>query len=128
MPEIFFVKNCLQNHTVINFIYKRTELPVGIVDTDGHLSYPATTTNLVLYHDVVNHTEGFCESDETHTKNIERFWAHMKSSMRKEHGVKRSSIDEWPIQYTLKRRYLMNKKREIFLKLISVYCDYFLFK
>jgi len=62
----------------------------------------------------VNHTKGFCTSDGSHTNNIEGFWAHMKSSMRKKHGVKRSSIDKSLIQYTFKRRYLMNKKPEEF--------------
>jgi len=79
----------------------RLILPASIVNTDSHQSYPAATRNLGLDHNVVNHAEKFCASDGTHTNNIERFWVHMKSSMRKEYGVKHSSINEWLIQYTI---------------------------
>ncbi|KAG0429306.1 hypothetical protein DMUE_5748 [Dictyocoela muelleri] len=76
--------------------------------TDGHPSYPIVAKNLGLNHKVVIHSEGFKAPDGTHTNNIEGFWAVLKSSMRKEHGVKRCNIDEWLEEYTFKKRYLNN--------------------
>jgi len=72
-------------------------LPASIVNTGGHPSYPATTRNLGLDHKIVNHTEGFCASDGAHTNNVGKFLVTYKKLNEKEHGVTRSSIDEWLI-------------------------------
>jgi hypothetical protein len=50
----------------------------------------------------------------THTNNIEGFWSHLKLTMRKENVFKKANIDDWIIQYTFKRRYIMNSSREEF--------------
>lgn len=93
--------------------------------TDGHPSYPAVANNLAVNHKIVNHSRGFRSEDRTHTNGIEGFWAHLKTSMRKEHGVKRDDIDDWLIQYTFKRRFLMNCDREeikiIYSELLKYY-------
>lgn len=85
--------------------------------TDGHASYPQTARNLGLIHRTVNHSLGFRAPDGTHTNNIEGFWSHMKSTMRKENGVHRENIDDWLIQYTFKRRYVNNSSQEEFAEL-----------
>jgi len=36
----------------------------------------------------------------------------MKATMRKENGVHRDNIDEWPTRYTFKRRYILGKSIE----------------
>ncbi|KAG0422598.1 hypothetical protein DMUE_6197, partial [Dictyocoela muelleri] len=63
--------------------------------SDGHPSYPGVCMNLNLSHKVVIHIEGFKGIDGPHTNNIEGFWSHLKSTMRKEHGVQRNNIDKW---------------------------------
>ncbi|KAG0431059.1 hypothetical protein DMUE_5597 [Dictyocoela muelleri] len=96
--------------------------------TDARLSYPTVAINLGLNHKVVIHTEGFKAPDGTHTNNIEGFWAGLKSSMRKEHGVKRCNIDEWLEEYTFKKRYLNNpdnnELRFIFNDIIKLFFIY----
>ena len=80
--------------------------------TDGYPSYPGVSNNLHLEHIVVNHNAGFISFDRTHTNNIESFWPHLKTSMRKENSVMRHNIDEWIAEYTFKRRYLINASIE----------------
>lgn len=75
--------------------------------TDGYPSYPQAARDIGMIHYVVSHAEGFVTSDGIHTNNIEGFWSHLKSQMRKENGVKRNDIDEWLINYTFKRRFLL---------------------
>lgn len=82
--------------------------------SDGYPTYPGVALNLYLNHNVVNHTLGFVAPDGSHSNSIEGFWSHLKSTMRKEHGVMRENIDNWLIQYTFKRRYLLGCTREEF--------------
>lgn len=93
--------------------------------SDGYPSYPSVAENLGVSHRVVNHNRGFINEDGTHTNNIEGFWSHLKSSMRKENGVKRTNIDNWLIQYTFKRRYIMGASKEefaaLFIAIIKLY-------
>ena len=88
----------------------------SILCTDGYPSYPSVAANLSCLHRIVNHSEGFVSQDGTHTNNIESFWSHLKSTMRKENGVMRANIDEWLAEYTFKRRYIIGETREEFLK------------
>lgn len=74
--------------------------------TDGHPSYPGVANNIGTDHHIVNHSIGFTNESGEHTNNIEAFWAHLKATMRREHGVKRTNIDNWLICYTFKRRFL----------------------
>lgn len=95
----------------------------SVLHSDGYPSYPQTAENLALEHRVVNHTTGFVSRDGVHTNNQEGFWSHLKSSMRKEHGVHRHNIDEWLNEYTFKRRYLICASPEefslIFIELLK---------
>lgn len=93
--------------------------PGSILHTDGYASYPRVAANLNLAHRIVNHNAGFVTIDGIHTNNIEGFWAHLKSSMRKENGVKRVNIDNWLVSYTFKRRYILNATR-IELKVLYI--------
>jgi hypothetical protein len=76
--------------------------------SDGYPSYPLVADELGLRHHVVNHSFGFVAADRTNTNTIEDFWSHLKSTMRKENGIKRINIDRWLIRYTFRRRYLLN--------------------
>ncbi|KAG0440662.1 hypothetical protein DMUE_1572 [Dictyocoela muelleri] len=87
--------------------------------SDGYPSYPGVAENLCLSHEVVNYSEGFISENGTHTNNIEGFWAHLKGTMRKEHGVKRDNVDNWIAEYTFKRRFLMNNSREDFFEIFK---------
>ena len=76
----------------------------SVLYTDGHPSYLAVSINLNLRHNIVNHSVGFGAIDGTHTNNIEWFGGFTKVTMRVENCVNRDNIDEWPTQYTFKRR------------------------
>lgn len=117
-----------------NFFLKRvanrtvTELTNAMYDvvlvgsklhTDGFASYPRVAANIGVKHRTVNHSIGFVGEDGIHTNNIEGFWSHLKGSMRRENGVKRENIDNWLLEYSFKRRYLMHASREDFM---SIYC------
>lgn len=121
----FYIKQ-VENRQ-INTLSRELEgkIKIGtIVCTDGYSSYPQTCNNLALEHRIVNHSEGFVAEDGTHTNNIEGFWSHLKSQMRKENGVKRENLNSWLIEYEFKRRYLMNADNEeiieIFLKILKI--------
>lgn len=92
----------------------------SVLYSDGHRSYPQVARNLNLQHSIVNHSVGFVAPDGTHTNNMEGFWAHLKSSMRKEHGVGREMIDLWLAEYTFKRRYVVNATR---VEICNLYID-----
>ncbi|KKO73935.1 hypothetical protein AAJ76_1680001746 [Vairimorpha ceranae] len=49
----------------------------------------------------------------------------MKSPMRKENGVRRDHIDNWLIQYTFKRRYVINKPSEEFYRVFVLFLKIF---
>ncbi|KAG0437301.1 hypothetical protein DMUE_3771 [Dictyocoela muelleri] len=108
-PETTWILGAIDNTTERNFFIKRVQnreintlefamnglIGVGSkLHTDGHPSYPTVARYLGLNHKVVIHTEGLKAPDGTPTNNIEGFWAGLKSSMRKEHSVKRCNIDE----------------------------------
>ncbi|KAG0420632.1 hypothetical protein EQH57_0073 [Dictyocoela roeselum] len=99
--------------------------------TDGYPSYPGVAENLCLKHKLVDHSKGFKSLDGTHTNNIEGFWAHLKGTMRKEHGVMRKNIDNWILEYTFKRRFLMNSSKEefedVFSEILKLYFSYSFF-
>ena len=84
----------------------------SILFTDGLPSYPSVAKNLNFRHKIVNHSEGFGLEDGIYTNNIEGFFGHVKSTMRKENGVFRDHIDAWLSKYTFKRRYTLGKSNE----------------
>lgn len=137
--DTVWILGAIDNTPEKNFFIKRVEnrkvetltreledkLKIGsIICTDGFSSYPQTCENLGLEHKIVNHSEGFVAPDGTHTNNIEGFWSHLKSQMRKENGVKRENLDSWLIEYEFKRRFLMKADNyeiyEIYLKILKI--------
>lgn len=96
----------------------------SILHTDGYPSYPAVAHGLNLQHHIVNHKHGFRAYDGTHTNDIEGFWAFMKGKMRKEHGVMRSNIDDWLIEFSFYRKYILGQTpvevSNIYLKLLKL--------
>ena len=81
----------------------------NVLYTDVHSLYPFTAFALGVEQPWLNSSVGFRGDNGTHTNTIEGFWVHMKGSMRKEHGTNHNHIDDWPIQNTFKRRYVINK-------------------
>ncbi|KAG0430327.1 hypothetical protein DMUE_5676 [Dictyocoela muelleri] len=127
--DTIWIVGAIDNSPEKNFLIERVEnrqadtlsflfdgkIRVGTkVCTDGCPSYPKMCENLALKHKVVNHSVGFFAPDGTHTNNIEGFWSHLKSKMRKENGVKRDNLDSWLVEYTFKRRYITNFSGEEF--------------
>ncbi|KAG0437747.1 hypothetical protein DMUE_3510 [Dictyocoela muelleri] len=122
----FFLKRVINRQ--INTLTDALIGKIGVcskLNTDGYPSYPGVADNLCLEHEVVNHSEGFISLNGTHTNNIEGFWSHLKSSMRKEHGVMRKNIDSWLLEYTFRRRYLMNANGEEFFEVFKEIIKYY---
>lgn len=137
VPDTAWIIGAIDNTPARNFLLLRVlnrqvttltnaldgKIGVGsILHSDGYPSYPSVASNLGLNHRIVNHSVGFVAPDGVHTNNQEGFWAHFKSSMRKENGVMRSHIDEWISEYIFKRRYMVKATKEdvgeIFLNLL----------
>lgn len=97
----------------------------SVLNTDGYPSYPQIAADLSLSHNVVYHNQGFRNLDGEHTNNIEAFWSHLKSQMRKENGVRRDNIDDWLLYYTFKRRYLINCSRDEFFEKFKEILKYY---
>lgn len=78
-----------------------------------------------MRHNIINHSLGFTNINGEHTNDIESFWAHLKSTMRKECGVKRENIELWLEEYTFKRRFLKNISaedfKEIFINILKIF-------
>lgn len=140
--DTIWILGAIDNTDAKNFFIKRIEnrkiesiseafegvIKVGsLLYTDGYRSYPQAAENLGLVHSIVNHSMGFISPDGIHTNNQEGFWAHLKASMRKEHGVKRVNIDRWISEYIFIRRYIVGDKREeiglIFIDLLKYMFD-----
>lgn len=122
----FFLKR-VENRQVVTLtrLFESVICVESKLYSDGYPSYPGVARNLGIDHNVCNHTHGFVAEDGTHTNNIEGFWSHLKSSMRKENGVQRVNIDNWLIMYTFKRRYLMHCSRDefavIYIEILQYY-------
>ncbi|KAG0434207.1 hypothetical protein DMUE_5265 [Dictyocoela muelleri] len=82
---------------------------------------------LCLKHKVVNHNNEFISLYVTHINNIERFWSHLKGTMRKEPGVMRKKIDYYLEEYSVKNRFLMKSDNYesfiIFKNILKLYLN-----
>lgn len=140
MQDTVWIVGAIDNTNEKNFFLKRVDnrrittitdclrgsINLGsVLVSDGHASYPSVARNLNLVHHVVNHSLGFVGPDGTHSNNIEGFWSHLKSTMRKENGVKRINIDDWLIQYTFKRRFVLGCSREEFFGVFVAILKYY---
>lgn len=121
----FFVKK-VENRRIVTLsrALEGVILVGSILRSDGHPSYPEVAKNLSVVHHVVNHSLGFVAPDGSHTNNIEGFWAHLKSEMRRENGVKRDNIDIWIDEYIFKRRFLKDITQkefsDIFIEILTI--------
>ncbi|KCZ79560.1 hypothetical protein H312_03053 [Anncaliia algerae PRA339] len=106
-PETFFLKR-IPDRTIVTITRALEEkvLINSIFTTDGHPSYPRVAEHLHLHHNVVNHSEGFINSEGIHTNNIEGFWSHLKSELRRQGVVMRRNIDDWIEDFSFRRKYL----------------------
>lgn len=134
--DTIWILGAIDNTNEKNFMIKRVEnrkvetltrelggkILIGTtVCTDGYISYPQTCRYLGLPHKIVNHSQGFINDEGIHTNNIEGFWSHLKSQMRKENGVKRENLDIWLTEYEFKRRFLINAEDdEVIEKFIEI--------
>ena len=51
---------------------------------------------------------GFVNEEGEHTNTIENLWSHLKSEIRKGRGVARANIDDFLIDFKLKKMFKMN--------------------
>ncbi len=65
-------------NTLKNFV-----LPGTYIKTDGWAAYPSAIRRcnhlyeMQFLHKIVNHTEGFINSDGTHTNTVENLWSYV---------------------------------------------------
>ena len=64
----------------------------GVLYIDGHPSYPIVPRNLNLRYNIVNHSTGVRAIEVIHTKNIEGYWVHIKTTMRKEYCFHKKTL------------------------------------
>lgn len=60
--------------------------------TDGYPSYPNAVKDFGAEHKIVNHVEGFVNTEGFHTNNIENLWSHLKKDFRERAGVNKTRI------------------------------------
>ena len=80
-----FILKCVPNRSIhkVTEAFLRKICILSILCSDWFRSYSEFANNLYLKHHIVNHSIGFVAEDRTNTNNIEGFWSHLKSSMRK---------------------------------------------
>jgi hypothetical protein len=81
-------------------------LPNSILVTDGHPSYPGAANDLNFDHIIVNHSEGFTNSDGDHTNLIENLWSHLKTLMRGRHGILYENWNDFVAEFIFRKNFL----------------------
>ena len=84
----------------------------SILITDGYPSYPQAATNCNFNHLIVNHSRGFVNNDGDHTNKIENVWSHLKSHLRTVHGVMRTEMESFVVEFAFRRRFIKENTRE----------------
>jgi hypothetical protein len=79
--------------------------------TDGYPSYVGAVRKFGSQHIVVNHTDGFKNSDGYTTNKIENLWSHMKNLYRSRNGLFSSKIPVFWKNLFLGRGTLLTKQK-----------------
>lgn len=80
--------------TLTSLICKHVKLN-SLIISDGYPSYPMAVKNSFCFHEVVNHSTGFKNSQGYTTNNIENLWSQIKYQEKKKLGIKRCFINKF---------------------------------
>ncbi|KCZ77536.1 hypothetical protein H311_01451 [Anncaliia algerae PRA109] len=64
----------------------------SLIITDGYPSYPTAVKKFNSFHVIVNHTEGFKNSEDFHTNSIENLWSHLKKDYWERAGLYKTRL------------------------------------
>lgn len=97
-----------------------TELaPKTVLVSDGYPSYPQAARNLNFTHLVVNHSLGFVNEEGDNTNSIENLWSHLKTEMRRRHGIRYDNWERFIQEFSFKKKYLSDKSHENFQRIFK---------
>lgn len=92
--------------------------------SDGYPSYPRAVRSISCSHIVVPHIDGFVTSDGESTNKIENLWSHLKSDIRKKHGVAHNNLSTFLKQFSFRKKFLTNstkeQKKSIFIRICQL--------
>ncbi|KAG0419798.1 hypothetical protein DMUE_6362, partial [Dictyocoela muelleri] len=126
-PGLTWLFGCIERNNTNNFriiivpdrtietltnILQRYVKQKSIIISDGYPSYPKAVQNNHFKHIVVTHVDGFVNSEGESTNKIENLWSHLKSDIRKDHGVMFSNINNFLRSFSFRKRYLTNISSE----------------
>lgn len=83
-----------KKESMINF-FKKFILDGTTVKTDGHKSYPSAVRSINGRHIIVNHEEGFRNSEGYSTNMIENLWSKFKYDIALRKGIKQSALGDY---------------------------------
>jgi transposase len=98
-----------RSNTLIEIIRDNVH-PESILVTDGYPSYPAVDSNLSMDHLIVNHSVGFRNENGDNTNSIENLWSHLKSNLKTAHGVKRSEMENFIVEFMFRKMYIKENR------------------
>ncbi|KAG0424488.1 hypothetical protein DMUE_6087, partial [Dictyocoela muelleri] len=112
-----------RKETMLDF-FKRNINDNAVVKTDGHKSYPYSVAGIEGVHIVVNHQEGFKNSEGYHTNLIECEWSLFKTDIKTRKGIPGFAIGGYVEEYIWRRRNIKEKTsesyRQAFIKLVRL--------
>jgi hypothetical protein len=104
----------LPNRTVATFtnFFQRNVLPGSIIKSDGYPSYHRLIKNAGCIIRIVNHSEGFTNSQGEHTNTIENIWPHFKTELKTRRGVMFSNMQNFAKEFVSFKKYNAKRTRE----------------
>lgn len=98
--------------------------PNSEIKTDGHRSYPYAVAGIESKHIIVNHQQGFTNSDGHHTNLIECEWSLFKADIKTRKGVPGFAMGNYLEEYLWRRRNIKDRSSKTlklaFIRLLSL--------
>jgi IS1 family transposase len=112
-----------KKETFLNF-FRENINSNSVIKTDGHRSYPYAVAGINGIHKIINHEEGFKNSDGDHTNLIECEWSQFKSDIKTRKGIPGFAMPGYIEEYVWRRRNLVSRDsdayRLAFLKILTL--------
>ncbi|KAG0441007.1 hypothetical protein DMUE_1363 [Dictyocoela muelleri] len=81
--------------------------------TDGHPSYPSAVLANDCQHIIVNHSEGFVNTEGESSNKIENLWSHLKADIRKMNGIPYNQIPSFLTNFSFRKKFITSQSRDI---------------
>jgi hypothetical protein len=121
-----FILSVIPNRKKETFVdfFKRNINDETCVKTDGHKSYPSAVRAIKGENIIVNHEEGFRNSDGYSTNLIENLWSLLKTDITARKGIKKSNMKDYIEEFIFRRRYLKTKSSDEVQKTFMIILEY----